>query len=175
MCRAGLYISSGAKGGNESLLQTFHQHKSSSSLRYIQMETPKTPTSHETHDEPPPAPCTATAHSGSYLWQKGVIRRAPWEALWALFLAVICAGISAVITVISDQRVAMWRIQPSVILGFPLWLQPCLLSLSPRNHFVALNTRPTRNDIGKARKHLELRPDRWQWCFGCLVRWEARQ
>jgi hypothetical protein len=96
------------------------------------METPKTPNSHTTycHDEPPPAPYTATAHPGGYLWQPGFVHRAPWGALSALFLAVICAAISAAIIVISNQQVATWRIQPSVILGFLASLAAAMLVIS---------------------------------------------
>jgi hypothetical protein len=91
------------------------------------METPKTPNS---HDEPPPAPYTATAHPGGYLWQPGFVRRAPWGALSALFLAIICAAISVAIIVISNQQVATWRIQPSVILGFLASLAAAMLVIS---------------------------------------------
>jgi hypothetical protein len=90
------------------------------------METPKTPNS---HDEPPPAPYTATAHPGSYLQQPGFVRRAPWGAVSALFLAVICAAISVAIIVISNQQVATWRIQP-VMLGFLASLAAAMLVIS---------------------------------------------
>jgi hypothetical protein len=52
------------------------------------------------------------------IWRPGFFRRAPWGALTALLLAIICAFASAIIIFISHEHAATWKWQPSVLLGF---------------------------------------------------------
>jgi hypothetical protein len=69
-----------------------------------------------THTENPPS--YAVSHYYKYNWQPGAIKQAPWPAICAIVLAILCVGASAAIISISDHRVATWKIQPSVLLGF---------------------------------------------------------
>jgi hypothetical protein len=51
-----------------------------------------------------------------YVWQPG-IRRTPWSAFFALFVVLLCVPASAAILVVSNDRIADWKVQPSVLLG----------------------------------------------------------
>jgi Protein of unknown function (DUF3176) len=75
-------------------------------------------------------PSYAATHSYVYDWQPGTVRRAPRPAIFAIFLAILCVGASAVIIGISDQRAATWQIQPSVLLGFLASLTAAMLVVS---------------------------------------------
>lgn len=59
---------------------------------------------------------TPYAQIHPYVWRPG-LRRIPWLALLALFIVLLCVPASAAIIIISNGRVADWRVQPSVLLG----------------------------------------------------------
>lgn len=56
------------------------------------------------------------AQAQPYVWRPG-IRRTPWATFLALLIVLICAPTSAAILVISNGRIANWKVQPSVLLG----------------------------------------------------------
>ena len=56
------------------------------------------------------------AHVQPSGWRPG-LRRTPWSALLALLVVLACFPASAAIIVVSNNRVADWKIQPSVLLG----------------------------------------------------------
>ena len=51
-----------------------------------------------------------------YMWRPG-LHRIPWSTFLALLVVLICVPTAAAIIVISNGRIADWRIQPSVLLS----------------------------------------------------------
>lgn len=76
------------------------------------------------HHQAPPVP--------QYHWQPAFFRRAPWFAILSIFLTFLCAAASAIVIAISDNQVAKWRLQPSVILALLSAVASALLLVALR-------------------------------------------
>jgi len=51
-----------------------------------------------------------------HIWKPG-FRQTPFSAITALLVVLVCAVLSAAILVISNNHIANWKLQPSVVLG----------------------------------------------------------
>ncbi len=66
-------------------------------------------------------------YAGQSRWTSGYLQQLPWKALFALVGVLLCMMFSTVVLIVSDQQVADWTLQPTVLIAVMTGLSNILL------------------------------------------------